>query len=411
METKDMGLKEYCCLNRPRFRVEPETDAEWFFGDSRVSDELLTRVTSDFDIRGVPKCLLFGRFGCGKTHTLHHMKYLFDSEPERYPAVGFIVPIAPYDEGVSNLSGWKYIHGKMLDEMGEQFLRHMVQDFNKLPDSGTGELAEVMRMTFKFGDENLKRSLANVLSGYFLRDMKSTASAWQWLKGSRMDKGTVAEDLGITKHLENAEDMVSVIMNLGNLVRKTQGKGIVFLMDEAQALEEVGKREIEIHHAFLQLADDLNQDVGFVIAYFGDAINKLPDVLSKPPDILSRLGVSLQNLEDAVINLMRLISTKDDMGSFIRSLLEGIKDMEKARKLIDEMGLSDQVSAESLPFTSQALDRAKEMLHQNEHTRNPRMIINQLAAVAARAYHQGKAENRYILADIGLVEAAMQNLK
>lgn len=267
-----------------------------------------------------------------------------------------------------------------------------------------------MKKTFRFGDDNLRKSLANVLSGYFLRETKSSMPAWQWLRGGKLEKGTAAQDLGTTKALENAEDMINVVMNIGNLVRKTRGKGIVFLMDEAQALGDVSKRDIEVHHAFLQLASDYNQDVGFVLAYFGAGVQQIPRVLSQPPDILSRLGVTQQNIDEAFINLLRLINTKDDVRNFILNLLEGVKDMEKAEQLITDAQLIGKVTAKTLPFTDDALSRVVEILFQNEQTRNARMIINELARVAASAYHQGKSTNAYVLVDRPFVDSSTQRL-
>jgi len=408
MDIKDMELKDYCCLNRPRFRVDPEADAEWFFGNKQVSDELLARIRSDFDIRGVPKCGVIGRFGDGKTHTLYHIKYLFDKKPENYPAKCFFLGLAPYDERIADLSGWRYIHGKMLDSIGEAFLRLVVQEFNRSSENKTADLSNEMRKVFKFGDENLKRSLANVLSGYFLRETRSTLPAWQWLRGSKLERGAQAQDLAATKALENAEDMVNVILNLGNLVRKTQGKAIVFLMDEAQDLNNVDKRLIEIHHAFLQLASDYNQDVGFVLAYFGAGQQYIPKAIIMPADdILSRLGVTRQNVDEAFINLIRLINTKGDMRAFMNNLLQNIKDERRAKELIDQVGLAEKVTWQSLPFTEDALDRAVEILFQNEQTRNARMIINALAQVAAATYHQGKETNKYLIANRALLDSAM----
>jgi len=410
MEIKEMELKDYCCLNRPRFRVDPESDAKWFFGNKQVNEELLDRIRSDFDVRGIPKCGLIGRFGDGKTHTLYHIKYLFDKEPKNYPAICFFLGLAPYDERIPDLGGWKYFHGKMLDTIGEDFLRQIIQEFDRLPENRTADLSEQMKNTFRFGDENLKRSLANVLSGYFLRETRSMLPAWQWLRGAKLEKGSAAQDLAATKGLENAEDMINVILNLGNLVRKTRGKGIVFLMDEAQDLNNIDKRNIEIHHAFLQLASDYNEDVGFVIAYFGTGQQAVPGVISQPNDILSRLGVTRQNIDEAFIDLIRLINKKEDIRSFLSNLLEGVKDMERAEQLISEAGLAGKVTSKSLPFTEDALGRAVEVLYQNEQTRNARMIINELARVAAAAYHQGKATNQYVIADRALLDSIMQHL-
>jgi len=191
------------------------------------------------------------------------------------------------------------------------------------------------------------------------------------------------------------------------LVRKTQGKAIVFLMDEAQDLNFVDKRKIEIHHALLQLASDYNQDVGFVIAYFGTGQQAIPAVISQPDDILSRLGVTRQNINEAFINLKDLINSPNDMRSFIGNLLEGIKDVRKAKDLIAKGNLANNVTWQSLPFTQDSIDRAVEILSQSELTRNARMIINALAQVAAVAYHQGKATNQYVIADKTLLDSAM----
>jgi hypothetical protein len=386
--------------------VDPEADAKWYFGNRKVNMDLLSRIQSDFDLTGVPKCGLLGRFGQGKTHTLYHIKYLFDTEPETYPGICFQLGLGPYDEKVPYLNGWQYIHGKMLDAMGEVFLKQTVQAFDRRPGDRTRDLSEEMRKVFKSGDENLRRSLANVLSGYFLRETRSTLSAWQWLKGEKLDRGSAVLDMAVTKSLETAEDMVNVIINLGNLVRTTSGKGVVFLMDEGQDLSNVEKRSIEIHHAFLQLASDHNEDVGFVIASFGPGgESMIPEVLREPDDILSRLRVTSQNVGHAFINLGEIIDAEGTIRSFTDNLLEGIKDMVKAKKLVSELGLADKVTPSSLPFTEDGIARVVHILWENELTRNARMIINELARFAAFAYHQGKKKNQYVVVDEELVNA------
>jgi hypothetical protein len=299
----------------------------------------------------------------------------------------------------------------MLDAIGERFLREVVRDFDKLPETRRGELSSEMMKIFKFGDENLKTSLSNLLSAYFLREVKSTLAAWQWLKADKITKATDLGDVGVKKTLETGGDMLNVILNIGNLVRKVRKTGIVFLMDEAQALNEVKKRRRnEIHDAFLQLAEPYNADVGFVIAYFGTGQQQIPDVFSKPDDILSRLGVSQSNIQEAIKDLKDLIKTKDDLRKFIDNVLNGLIDKEKARKLINQKGLSGKVKPQQLPFTEEALDRIAQVLYQKEPNRNPRMIINTLATLSAEAYQKGKAENKYILATREFVDPLIKDL-
>jgi len=409
MQVKEMDLKDYCCLNRPRLRVDPEADASWFFGNRRVEGELLSRIRNDFNIRGVPKCGIVGRFGYGKTHTLYHIKHIFETEPDKFPAVSFIFHIAPYDEGTPGLSGWDYIHGKMLNAMGESFLRSIVREFDKLPGTRTRGLADEMVEVFKFGDENLKASLANILSGYFLREVRSTLVAWKWLKGAKLGKGESFQDAGITKTLDTAEDMVNVICDIGNLVRRIWDKGILFLMDEAQSLDEVKKRLVEIQNAILRLVDDQNEDVGFIIAYFGTPPAAVPKPFQRN-DILSRLGVTERNIEDAFINLKGVINTKDDIRNFISSILDGIIVEKDAQKLITDFGLSGQVQPKEIPFTKDVIERIVEVLYQQELNRNARMIIETLARLVATAYQKGKEANKYIPVDRAFADPLLRNI-
>jgi len=408
MGPKNMDLQEYCGLNRPRFRLEPEGDAEWYFGNEEVSDELLTRIRSDFLIRGVPKCGVVGRFGQGKTHTLFHLKYLFDSYQDEFPAIPFFFRIAPYDESTPGLGGWSYIHSKMLDAMGEKFLRSLVVEFDRLPEDRTRGLANVMVEEFRFGSENLQQSLANLLSAYFLRDGRSTMSAWEWLRGKK-PSGKELQECGVNVWLEHAGDMVDIILNLGALTRKTFDAGLCFLMDEGQALGEVDKRHIEIHDTLLQISEPDNEDVGFVMALFGTGQSAIPDVIINPPDLLSRLGVSSLNIHEAFIDLRRIINSEEDLKGFIADFLSHIKDRDKAIEIMNKFNI-ENTTWDFLPFTQKAIDRIVEILFQDEQQRNPRMIINNLARVSAVAYQKAKQLDQYIIADVDIVNTELKDI-
>jgi len=410
MDIGSMDLREYCGLNRPRFRFDPETDAEWYFGNREVNDELVRRVSSDFVIRGVPKCGVVGRFGSGKTHTLFHLKYLFETNPESYPAKPFVFRIHPYDESIPGLGGWSYIHSKMLDAMGEGFMREMVRAFDRLPDTRTQDLADAMAGVFRFGSENLRQSLAKVLSAYFLRDIRSTMPAWRWLRGQK-PSGQELSNEGITMRLEKGGDMIDAILNLGAMSRKVSDLGICFLMDEAQALETVDKREVEIHDAFLQMAEPDNEDVGFVLAYFGTGQRAIPPVISEPDDIISRLDVTRANINEAFIDLRRIINSEQDVKQFMLDFLSSIRNPEQAAEVVEHFDLGERTRPELLPFDSGALDRTVEILFQTEELRNPRMIIANLARVAAASYQRAKHQGEYVIADASLVNEELSSLR
>jgi len=206
------------------------------------------------------------------------------------------------------------------------------------------------------------------------------------------------------------DDMVRVVLNIGNLVRKVFGTGIVFLIDEAQALDGVKKRTVEIHDAFLQLASDDNSDVGFVIAYFGGGADSVPKVFRSPDDILTRLGVSQSNIHIAIKDLGRLITKKDDIIDFINRVLDALIIKDKAQELISEKGLTGKVKPEKMPFTEGAIERIVQVLYQKEQNRNARMIIGTLADLSAKAYQKAKLENKYIAVDREFVEPLIKDL-
>ena len=403
MEIQKMNLKDYCCLNRPRFMIDPQQDAEWYFGNSSVQDSIIERLKTDIDVRGIPKFGFIGRFGSGKTHTLFHLKHLFEKSDPYYRSMSFYLRVAPYSEDDPKTRGWGYIHRKILDSMGESFLRELVKASDNMPGSRERDLIEVIREHFKFGDANLKQSLAYVLSSFFLRDIRDTSEAWGWLRGQVMCQGA-------TKTLDNSSDMVHILLNIGTLARWALQKPIVLLFDEAQALAEVKKAsEVQIHDSLLQLAEPDNQDVGFVLATFGTGSDIIPPVIMRPPDIISRLGVTESSLQKAFIDLKDIVRQKSDFLEFAKQVLKNLIDESKAKALIDRCNLASQVSSTELPFTGEALNRIAETVSQQEPNRNPRRIIGILAQLASEAYQKAKTENKYIIADKDFVNARLRD--
>lgn len=401
MQLREMDLRQYCGLNRPRFAVDPEADAEFFFGNLQVQKQLFSRVQRDFNVRGAPKCGVVGRFGAGKTHTLYHLKYVFNTRPD-FGGHGVYVRIGPYDEGIPGMGGWKYLQTLILDAIGEGTIREWVRAFDTKPGDRTGSLGEGLGKVFQFGDENLKQSLANVLADYFLRDGRPTLHVWNWLKGGKAEK---VESSVVTKTLDTGPELVNVLLNLANLCRDVTGKALVLLLDEAQHLGDVKKREHEIHDAFLQMAEPANQNLGFIIGYFGSGQEGLPRVLSTPPDVLSRLGVSTSNLQEAFVDLARLINSEDALLDFMSRILQGIRDGAASDELVKQFNLSG-ITPSTVPFTEDALDRLAEVLWQREPTRNARTIIETLAVLAADAYELAKAKDKYELVDRSFVDAS-----
>lgn len=405
MNLAEMDLRQYCALNRARFYVDPVEDAGWLFGNAEVQADLVGRMRSDIDVRGVPKCGVVGRYGIGKTHALNHVKWLLDQKDGEFPLRAFRFDIV-WDESNGDLNSWRGIHGRMLDSMGELFLREIVRLFDARSKSDKTELAEAIQGTFRFGDENLRLSLATVLAEYFKRDVKNTGPAWQWLRG---EKGVKLDQLGVPKQLHEGGDMVNVILNLGALYKEASGLGIVFLMDEAQYLADIRKAEGEVHRAFVKMADQDNRDVGFVLAIMGSGVNLIPKVFTAPDDMLSRMGVTKNNLNEAFIDLQKIMLSRQDIRDFMGQVLDHLVNKDEAAELIRAHALED-VSADRLPYSERALDRIAEVMYSNEFYRNPRMIIDVMARCCSRAYRLGKESGKYQTVGAELVDEVVGSM-
>jgi hypothetical protein len=403
MEIRSMEFHEYCCLNRTLLRIDEEADAQWFFGNREVEQRLLDRIDSDFNTRGVPKCGILGRWGIGKTHTLNHLKLLFERNPNKYRAKPVKMHLAPWDDSNPRGNNWGYIHRKMIDSIGEHLLREIVIAFDKLPEARTQNLASSMESILRFGDANLKFSLAVVLADNFLREQKSTALAWEWLRGGNVRIG----DLGVNRIVESVQDMVDIVRNIGILAKKATNMGFVFLIDEAHALADVKKKEREIHYGFKELADQSNSDAGFVLAIFGGGMNVVPHLLVDPKDILDRMGVTSQTVNEAIIDLKDVTARESDLKEFAMNVLENLKDRNKANLLIKEFALDSKTTPELIPYTTDGLAELVTKLNQKEETRAPRLIIDNLATVANRAYQEAKARNEYILINAAFVRKSV----
>jgi hypothetical protein len=161
---------------------------------------------------------------------------------------------------------------KMIDSIGEHLLREIVIAFDKLPEARTKNLASSMESVLRFGDANLKFSLAVVLAGNFLREQKSTALAWEWLRGGKVPIG----DLGVNRIVESVQDMVDIVRNIGILAKKATNTAWELKSDMAagslidvvqKAVDLTGMTDVPVEDRTMLLSDN---GPGYLSRQFGD---------------------------------------------------------------------------------------------------------------------------------------------
>jgi DNA replication protein DnaC len=74
-----MDFKEWFCLNgRDSFTIDPKInpeDARFYFGRDEISRRIKKQLRISFVEPGVPKMVVYGSYGSGKTQTLYHLRH------------------------------------------------------------------------------------------------------------------------------------------------------------------------------------------------------------------------------------------------------------------------------------------------------------------------------------------------
>ncbi len=68
----------FCLKDRDSFTIDPKInadDARFYFGRPNEEERLKRQLRTAFVSPGVPKMIIYGPFGSGKTQTIYHLEY------------------------------------------------------------------------------------------------------------------------------------------------------------------------------------------------------------------------------------------------------------------------------------------------------------------------------------------------
>ena len=356
---KDFAARFY--LSRPDkgFEISPwdAEDAKTYFGDKKPNVELQQRIEAGYSLGRPPKIYLQGRWGSGKTHHLYHLKYLLEAK-----GLGSIRKfIAPYIQiECEDDTPFQYLHRKMLNALGIGVVKQAVSDFLMAHSADREEAQRQM-----FGSSNL-RIATQVLS------IGDDQLAWRWLCGDRLS-GAELKSLNVTSELEDTAELTDVLVRIGRLLTE-QGAHVLFFIDEAEGLKNVRKPNAQTswHDGMKNLADNVNNSIGYVMAIFVDNTNPSPEFVNED-DILRRMG------QRNVITL--------DPYSEPEQIMPFLGDLLNARITKSGIGtLPSSVTSGSYPFDTDALDLfANELLH-GAVSATPSKIIEGVSECAWEAH-------------------------
>ncbi len=342
-------------------------DAGVYFGEQRLNERLQRRIEAGYALGRPPKIYLYGRWGAGKTHHLYHLKYLLENQGIA-GRNNFIVRL--FSVECEDDTGFDYLHRKMLNALGIDVVKQAVSDF--LMQHGSNRAQEQRRL---FESPNLIVA-TQVLS------IGDDQLAWKWLTGHALSTAELRA-LNVTANLEDTSELVDVSVRIGRLLRE-QSRDLIFLVDEAEGLKNVGKPNAQRswHDGLRNLADNLNNSVGFVLATYVDNNTPAPNFITEE-DIVRRVGQQ---------NILELEPYSDpiEVRRFLTDLIQARIDFSRVTDL------SSTVTAETYPFDMDALDLfLQELLAGVSPT--PSKIIEALSECALEAHIE---DLNHITADV-----------
>ena len=367
-----MEFKEWFCLKeRESFTIDPKInpdDARFYFGRDERKGRIKDQVGRSFVDPGVPKMIIYGSWGSGKTQTLFHLEhYLKTDKPRACHLEPHIVHLDLEMRSKSTHYDW---HLQLLEGVGKDAVAGWIDNLRKRAAEPEAELRRV------FGDANL------TAAAFKLTRKDMAFLAWQWFCGQKLNPKDL-ETLEVTRWLgqTGAGDLVNALVGIGRLAA-ANGEVLIFLMDEAEQFKYVktGDATESLHDYLRKLAEPANAFVGFVIASYALTLDDMAELLIRP-DIRGRIG------EHNIVEIPPLPTV--EVKAFTRQLLAELVDQERAEAKIQQEGLG--VSLETYPFTADTFDLLCEYASQDPIKALPRNIIKTVNECAISAWDEGKA--------------------
>jgi hypothetical protein len=368
-----MEFNEWFCLKgRDSFSIDPKvtpSDARFYFGRDDIRSGVMREISSSFVDPGVPKMIIYGPYGSGKTQMLYHIKHcLMDKRPRNCKYKPLLIHLDLEMQKKSRHSHW---HSQLMESLGKETV---VKWLEQIPQMG--EKLDV-QLSLLFDDPNVVECMKKLLiSG------DVALSAWRWLCGQAMATKDL-NALRVTRTLGElcVEDLTKCLIGIGNLAKKN-GEVIIFLMDEAEQFQDVTDPESYklLHDYERRLCEQSNSSIGFIMAGFSLSPNDMPEWYIRA-DIRRRLG---QNK----IKEIGFLPAVSEVKKFICELIAELVDRGKAEPKIKDGKL--KTSVEYFPFTEESLEKICQQATQDPTKALPSHIIKTINECAIRAFDEDR---------------------
>lgn len=376
-----MNLREYYHLKKDTFTVNPDTDAAVYFGGAELESRIRERILRDLNQdRAVPKFMIFGPYGGGKTHNLRHIEYVLGTDATLRDGLPHLRPLRYELAPIRSKERWTTVHTRIMNAIGFEVVREAAATVLGTPERATDPLPHLVEeRVLRYGETAIQASQAQIFRNLLFGGRQATLS-WEWLKGRKL---TVDETqmLATQANLEEPADLIHALLNVASLVRAGTDEKLLILMDEGEALGNVTNADsiMEFEFSFRRLFDDDNDVLGLIIAFeHTPGLGRVPAVLDYEA-IRRRVGY-----DDGYIDLTGHLAAAENAKRFIFDLLQHLVDQQAAAQTIDEQGLATE--PEFFPFDEDAIDLVAEFASSDPQNSLPSQIIQKMQAAVLNAW-------------------------
>jgi hypothetical protein len=319
---------------RRDFYVENQADARLLFARTDLNKRLMAVLRRSFRTGNPPKLVLYGTWGTGKTHTMRHMQYEIECNPDYQADVIFIEL-----SDITSKTDFQAAHSALLDALGIDRAKVWVSQFQ-------ARNMNAMELLQDWTQSSDIAKAFTTLIGYG----EASRIAWDWLRGTKLSPSD-ARSAGLPPSLDQSHHMVQVLRATGRLAQEIDGRMLVLMIDEATKLKNVTNSDAIAHwvNAFKILADDLTKEIGLVVSISIPNIEDFPDPL-RDEQVQGRFGhehyVDVPNFYEP------------EAREFLFALFEEwIDDQKRVSILADHGTETDGESTEgTFPFTKPAFE-------------------------------------------------------
>jgi len=377
-----MDFKEWFCLNqRESFTIDPKinpSDARFYFGRQQLADRMRKQISRSFIDPQVPKMMVYGPYGSGKTQTLYYLAYWLKNEtPASCKWTPHVVHLEIEMQSKSTASLW---HLQNMEAIEMQTVQGWLQTLYRNSHNFEEEVAKLT------SDPNVARAFGHLRGGGDLG-----FAAWRWLSaGQPKLSAKELQEIKVTRNLGDVGvgDMVAALQSCGNLA-KAVGECLILFIDEMEELLNVreGDAADSWHQYIRKLSDNANSSVGFIIGFKADTRDEAPKMLIRG-DVFTR--VKPHNYID-----LETLGAPANVKEFAEEMLAHLVNQEEAERRIQTEELPS--TTQTYPFTPSAFDLMCDYACQDPYRSTPRNIINTINESAITAWD---AEKKVIDDDI-----------